>query len=90
MRRVLATALVAMLWLALPALGEAQTCVTACEAAAGYCARRCTEETSEPLRSCELACAQSYFVTCFARCVETGEVVFPDPFADEPDEPDAC
>ena len=85
--------LVALLATALPTAGAAQTCVTACEAAAGTCARRCVEETSESFRTCELACAQSYFVACFRHCVESGEVVFPDPFAEEgeaPEAPDAC
>jgi len=85
MRRAQATALAVVLWMALPSAGEAQTCVTACEAAAAYCAQRCTEATSERLLTCELACAQSYFVDCFTRCVETGQVVFPDPFAEEPE-----
>jgi hypothetical protein len=90
MRRAQGTALVAMLWMALPAAGEAQTCVTACEAAAEYCAQRCNDATSEPFLACELACAQSYFVACFTRCVDTGEVVLPDPFAEESEAPEGC
>ncbi len=71
-----------LIWIP-PVAAEAQSCVSACAAAARFCAKRCTEVTSESLSTCEIACARPYFVDCFTRCVETGEASMPDPFEEE-------
>ena len=71
------------LGIALPTVGEAQTCVTVCQEATWRCADRCMEVTSESFAVCEGVCARSYFVDCFKGCVKTGEVHVPDPYPSE-------
>ena len=100
MRRALGATLLAVALLAAsPGAAIEPTCVEACEVAVGRCGQRCSAETSARYPDCELACARSYFVACFQRCVQTREVVVEDPFrdpgdpgepGDRPEEPGGC